>query len=346
MLRTSFRPRPLSLPATALALLVLCAGTLVAQDPPRRRPARQKPPEFQGTVKFEELESKLLGRKIRHLVYLPKGYDEAANKSRRYPTLYFLHGLWESAERWDGRGGSEMIDAAIRRGDLPPLVAVVPDGGGSFFMDGLEGKEPYARFFIEELLPHVDGAYRTQARRESRAIAGASMGGAGALRFAFHHGDLFTAVAAHSAAILPKDLSAASPRTKRTMGFVSQRFGDVFGDPIDLKAYRAANPLTVAEDVKIDPRLRIWFDCGEDDDYEFDDGARALHDALTAKSVPHEHRILPGDHGWEYIRAATPASFKFVGDALKAADGAGGSATSRPATRPAEAGKPAAPKKD
>ncbi len=96
------------------ATLVVLGGILPAQDS-RRRGQRAKPAAFEGKVAFAEAPSKLLGRDVRHLVYTPKGYDAPENARRRYPVLYFLHGLFESAERWDSRGGSEMIDAAIRR---------------------------------------------------------------------------------------------------------------------------------------------------------------------------------------------------------------------------------------
>ncbi len=335
MSRQFFRRSFVSRFVFVLAAAVLVVGILPAQDS-RRRGSRPKPAAFEGKVVFAEAPSKLLGRDVRHLVYTPKGYDAPENAGRRYPVLYFLHGLFESAERWDSRGGSEMIDAAIRRGDLPPVVCIAPDGGSSFYVDSVDGKAPYARFFIEELIPFVDATYRTDSRRETRMIAGASMGGAGALRFAFKHPELFAGVAAHSAAILPKDLEDASQSAKRTLGFVAKRFGSVFGDPIEKDAYRAANPLCVAEDCKPDPRLKIWFDCGESDDYEFDAGARALHDLFVKRGVEHVSKILPGDHGWEYIRAATPASLKFLGDALKAAPPLA-DPKAKPASRPAEA---------
>ncbi|HYC77228.1 MAG TPA: alpha/beta hydrolase-fold protein, partial [Planctomycetota bacterium] len=251
-------------------------------------------------------------------VYLPKGYEAPENAKKRWPSLYFLHGLFEGPERWEQRGGAELLDAAVRRGDLTPLVAIVPAGEMSFFVDSADGKQPYARFFFEELIPHVDATYRTVAQRERRVLMGSSMGGAGALRYAFTRGDVFAAVAAHSPAVMPADMNDASPRAKRTLGFVRERFSSVFGDPLCPKAYRCANPLTVAEDVVIDPRLRIWFDCGEDDRYEFDDGCRALADVLAKKGVAHRTRILPGGHGWDYLRSAMPDAFKFLDEALKA----------------------------
>jgi enterochelin esterase-like enzyme len=326
--RLASHPRPVFF--VAAALFLLATALLPAQDS-RRRGAARRSPDFSGKTAFAEAPSKLLGRNVRYLVYTPKGYDAPENATRRYPVLYFLHGLFESADRWDQRGGTEMIDAAVRRGDLPPVVLIAPDGGSTFYVDSYDGEVPYARFFVEELLPHVDATYRTDARREARVIAGASMGGAGALRFAFVHPELFVAVAAHSAAILPRELKNASDRTRNTMRFVSQRFSDVFGDPIDLVAYRNANPLTVAENQKFETRPKIWFDCGENDDYEFDDGARALDELLKKRGIEHVAKILPGDHGWEYIRSAAPAALKFLGDVLRSAPPAKPAAASRPA---------------
>jgi S-formylglutathione hydrolase FrmB len=329
--------------ALAAALLVV-VGCGVAQDsrPRRQRPA--PPSNLEGRVTVVQAPSKLLGRDVSCAIYLPKGYDAPENAKRRWPTLYFLHGLFEDHERWHGRGGAEMLDSAIKKGDLAPVIGVVPDGGMSFFVDSVDGKQPYARFFIEELLPFVDAKYRTDACREKRVMMGSSMGGAGALRYAFQHGDLFAAVAAHSAAVMPKDLSDASDRAKRTLGFIAQRFGDVFGNPLDEKAYRRANPLTVAADVKIDPRLKIYFDCGEQDRYEFDVGARALHEELDRLGVKHDMKIRPGNHGWEYLRDAMPDGLKFLDAALKTAPA---SAEGRkPESAPARGDGPGGPKKN
>lgn len=344
MLRPSHGP--FAAPRLLCAALALCAAVATAQDSrPRRRPTSTPPANLEGVVKTIAVPSKLLGREVSAAIYLPKGYDLPENAARRWPSLYFLHGLFEDHERWIGRGGADMLDAAIKAGHLAPVIAVVPNGGMTFFVDSVDGKQPYARFFFEELVPYVDKTYRTDARREARVLSGSSMGGAGALRYAFLHGDLFAAVAAHSAAIMPRDMNDASPRAKRTLGFISQRFADVFGDPLDPKAYRAANPLTVAEDAKLDPRLKIYFDCGEDDRYEFDDGARALDEALTKLGVAHEMKIRPGNHGWEYLRDAMPHGLKFLNAALQGASAAAAGGP-KAESAPAGGGPGPAPKND
>ncbi len=71
----------------------------------------------------------------------------------------------------------------------------------------------YSDFFLQEFLPQIESKYRIRAGRAARAISGISMGGYGALRFAFAHPELFSAVSAQSAALItasPQALDSAS----------------------------------------------------------------------------------------------------------------------------------------
>ena len=162
--------------AVACALMLLVAPEVAAQGSrPSSRPRRQAQFDgsgLAGSVKFAEVDSKLLGRTVRYGVYLPPGYDESANAKTRYPVVFFLHGLFEGAERWMGRGGAELFDNAIKNKKLPPMLLIFPDAGMSFYADTLDGKKPYARFFVEELVPFVDKTYRTTGDRRQRIVAG------------------------------------------------------------------------------------------------------------------------------------------------------------------------------
>jgi S-formylglutathione hydrolase FrmB len=310
---------------TALLTLLL-AGLVPAQttSAPASRPKRQRgpsytSPEIAGTIEYGEVASKLMGSAVRYGVYLPPGYKDPANASRRYPVVFFLHGLWEDSDRWFDRGGGASFDSAIKEKRLPPVIVIVPDAGFSFYSDTLDGKKPYARFFIEEMVPWADKTFRTTARREGRLIGGNSMGGFGALKFAFGHPELFSAVGVHSPAILPENPSDASPRAQRTLRFLAERgvLAAIFGDPIDVDKWKAANPLTLAASAKLDPPIGIYVDCGEEDEYEFDEGCRLLSAALNKRKIAHDFAIRPGDHGWAYIRASLPHLIKFFDQHLK-----------------------------
>lgn len=321
--------------AVALSVAVL-APTILAQNSATsrpRRPASYSGRELAGSVEFPDVESKLLGRPVRCGVYLPPGYKDEANKDKRYPLVYFLHGLHEGAVRWlSDRGGASMFDAAIKEKKIPPLIVMVPDAGYSFYSDTLDGKKPYAKFVIQELVPWADKAFRTTGRRQERIMAGSSMGGFGALKFAFKHPELFSAVFAHQPAILPESPADVSGRSQRVMGFLQQGhvIEDLFGDPIDLEVWKASNPLSLASTAKLDPPLAIYFDCGESDSYGFDEPCRAMDEVLTKRGIAHEFAIRPGTHGNDFVRSAFPHSLAFLDKHLKAQKKAEDNPASRP----------------
>ncbi len=305
-----------------LALLIallgfLAAGSLRAQ---RERPTTRQWQEraeaaskgLAGRMRFDEAPTKLLKRAVRYAVYLPPGYDDPAQANTRYPVMFFLHGLFEDPERWVARGGAELLDRAIAKKDFPPCILVVASAGFTFYCDTLDGSHPYGRFYIEEFVPFVDKTYRTFGDRAHRLIAGSSMGGFGALKFAFQRPELFVAVAVHSAALLPDDMSKASMRAQRAMDRLSGQLADLFGDPLDQNVWNANNPMALAKKLKPDTGLAIYFDCGSEDSYGFDEGCRELAQLLTTQKVPHETAIRPGGHGWEFLRDSFPHSLAFM----------------------------------
>lgn len=125
-------------------------------------------------------------------VVLPTGFDPA----KRYPVLYLLHGgledfrtfdiLWHIRERTVGR----------------PIIIVMPDGGrAGWYSDPVNsnvGPRNWETFHLTQLIPWIDDNFRTHATRAGRAVAGFSMGGFGALKYAGKHPEMFASVSAHS----------------------------------------------------------------------------------------------------------------------------------------------------
>lgn len=274
---------------------------------------------LKGRVTRTTIPSKLMPKEVGVVTYVPEGYDVKDRSAIRYPVVFFLHGLFENADRWVQRGGATMLESAIADGDLPPVIVVAPDAGMSFYCDTIDGKRPYARFFIEECVPWADATFRTKSARGSRVIVGSSMGGFGALRFAFTRPEMFAAVAVHSAAILPDDVSAWSTRAQRAMGFLAAEIADVFGDPIDPVRWKSVNPLHLAQTLAPEAAPSIYLDCGSEDRYAFDDGCRQLGDVLTERKIPRICEIRPGNHGWDYLKDAHPHALRFLGETLKKA---------------------------
>jgi S-formylglutathione hydrolase FrmB len=139
-------------------------------------------------------------------IYLPPDYLEG---SRRYPVLYLLHGAWGWQDDWFVQGGAQAILDRVRAGDpSKDLIVVTPDGGYmAEWRDEPSGLLQIETYVVDHVLPYVDRYFRTIDDRRGRALAGLSNGGAGTLRMAAHHPDLFGVVTAMSAA-LPVNLAA------------------------------------------------------------------------------------------------------------------------------------------
>jgi S-formylglutathione hydrolase FrmB len=257
----------------------------------------------QSRIDCSALNSRILKRAVRYCMYLPAGYDAGANArpGRRYPVLYFLHGLGDNEQTLFSSGGWTLLDDLRRHQKMGDFLIVAPEGRRSFYINSADGSERYSDFFLQEFLPYIERTYRVRPSRSGRAISGISMGGYGALRFAFAHPELFSAVSAQSAALIaesPQQLDAAAQSGAPLGGVLSA----VFGKPINLTHWNENNPFFLAKKNAAGlRRVAIYFNCGEDDNYGFEKGATLLHDELQKEGVKHEYRAYPGDHSLPYF---------------------------------------------
>lgn len=175
----------------AWLILITGAATFGADGwnhPPKSEPAGVKHETFQsGSMKVE----------VGYNIYLPPDY---ATGDKRYPVIYFLH----------GRGGNEssslflfdLFDKAIRDGQIPPMIYVHANGeANSGYVDSPDGRIMSDTAIIRELIPHIDKTYRTIADKQGRGIEGFSMGGQGALLFAFKYPELFASAIGYGAGL-------------------------------------------------------------------------------------------------------------------------------------------------
>src|SRR5580704_2427418 len=188
-------------------------------------------PAAQATGRAEcvSLPSKILDRAVPYCVLLPPSYD--AEKTRRYPVLYLLHGLGDNEQMLVHSGGMNLVEDLWEQHQLGEFLIVTPAGGTSFYINSHDGKRRYEDFFLQEFVPGVEKRYRTQSGRGSRGIAGISMGGYGALHIAFRHPQLFAAVAAHSAALVEQWPSSSVLNSQQTRQL--RVLGDAFGTLFD-----------------------------------------------------------------------------------------------------------------
>ena len=259
--------------------------------------------QAQSRIQCDALSSQILKYPVHYCIYLPASYDAGASKTvpEHYPVLYFLHGLGDNEKTLFNSGGWTLLDDLRQEHKLGEFLIVAPEGRRSFYINSADGSVRYSDFFLQEFIPLIEKKYRIAKGRSNRAISGISMGGYGALRFAFSHPEMFSAVSAQSAALItesPQDLDTAA----RSGAPLGKMLADVFGNPIDSSHWKNNDPFLLAQkNAAALKRLAIYFNCGQDDNYGFEKGAAALHEELQKEGVKHEYHLYPGDHSLTYF---------------------------------------------
>ncbi len=261
------------------------------------------PAHAQSRIDCSALNSRILKRLVHYCVYLPSGYDAGATEHppRRYPVLYFLHGLGDNERTLFNSGGWTLLDDLRNQHRMGDFLVVAPEGWRSFYINSANGSFRYSDFFLQEFVPYIERKYRIKPGRSGRAIGGISMGGYGALRFAFAHPERFSAVSAQSAALItesPRQLDAAGSTGVPILSVLAP----VFGKPIEARHWTENDPFALAkQNAAPIKKMAIYFNCGQDDNYGFEKGAAALDAELKREGVKHEYHAYPGDHSLTYF---------------------------------------------
>jgi S-formylglutathione hydrolase FrmB len=267
----------------------------------------------QSRIDCDALKSSILKHAVNYCVYLPASYNAGATRrsAQTYPVLYFLHGLGDNERTLFNGGGWTLFDDLRQQHKMGEFLIVAPEGGQTFYINSVDGSVRYSDFFLQEFIPMIETKYRISKGRNNRAISGISMGGYGALRFAFAHPEMFSAVSAQSAALItdsPQELDIAA-RSGAPMGKI---LAAVFGSPIEGQHWKDNSPFVLAQRNSAALRkVAIYFNCGQDDNYGFEKGAAALHKQLEKKGVSHEYHPYPGDHSLSYFMNHFPEVMEF-----------------------------------
>lgn len=305
----------------AFALALLLPAACAAQSPTPTRPT-SAPQEVapagarsKGRVEYAEFESASLGgQKVRYAVSLPASYDR--DKARRYPLVVFLHGLNNTERDWEAEGMQARLEELRAAGKVGDFVVAAPFGANSFYLNA-KGGAAYEDAIVKDFIPFVERQYRAGGKPALRVIEGLSMGGYGALLIAFKHPEMFAGVAAHSAALfdgLPQAPAAGGDRLASFRYALATR---LFGTPPDEEYFRVNSPLHLARQSPARLKnLKIYFDVGDADRYNFQPGNQQLDAALSAAGVRHEFHLAPGPHGWAFLVARAEPALSFVWNAF------------------------------
>jgi S-formylglutathione hydrolase FrmB len=223
-------------------------------------------------------------------VVLPPEYG--SHPGARFPVVYVLHGAGGDENDFLVAIGGPVI--GYINFDQSGIIVVYPNGGRqSKYYDAVPGSPMYGHEMVEttilyELIPHIDDNFRTIPSRQGRAIMGISMGGLGALRFAFKRPDMFSSVRSWSAAVFLTGHQAFNAIPGVDVGrYMFNNDGNLYeeGSPYNLAKQNADWIKSLG--------LGIHMGIGGGDG--FLPTNRALIDVLDSVGIPHDAlEIFPG----------------------------------------------------
>ncbi len=242
-----------------------------------------------GRTQDSSYRSAALGGLLHFEVVLPVDYDTSG---RRYPVVYFLHGL--PAGDGDYRGLGFVQNALDGLG--PKAILVVPQGarGGDSdpeYLDQGPGRK-WATAIATELPRVVDARFRTIATRNGRALIGLSAGGYGAMHLALDHLADFSVVESWSGYFHPTD-----PTGLRALDLGSQQQNDLANVHTQARTIRAK--------LRALPTL-IAFYVGKGDT-RFAAENEQLNQELSRAGIQHIFRLYSGGHDQRLWSRYAPA---------------------------------------
>ncbi len=279
---------------------ILFLAILIGAVPVAAQIDRTAAPGWGVKVEERKLRSKLMGRDMPYRVILPREY--ATLKDSRYSVVFLLHGLTGHYSNWTDK--TEIAKFAMAY----DFIIVTPEGDDGWYTDSSSvPKDKYESYIVRELVPEIDSAFRTIAKRENRFIAGLSMGGYGALKFGLKYPDMFATVGSFSGA-----LRATFWDDKNTGKWLSKSIMSVFG-AVESETRKSNDIYRLASEVpaeKIKALPFIYLDCGTEDFLieNSHDFAKVLRD----KKIPHEFRELPGKHDWVFWNSQVQEFLRLV----------------------------------
>lgn len=243
------------------------------------------------------------GNSLSVVVTLPESYD--ANPSRRYPSLYLLHGRGGNAKDWILAGN---VEPTTRGRDV---ITIMPEGGrGSWYTNWVNqsgGAAQWETFHIQHLIPWIDSNLRTIADGKHRAIAGLSMGGYGALHYAFKYPSTFAHVSSYSGGVDLEDqvIRAAVLGTPAAENFALTPVDGTgpFGNPIwpADTVWKSENPVRHAEALR-GKSISLFAGSGQTDTDIIERGAgnstNTLHRRLNSLGIANTFDMYGRNTSW------------------------------------------------
>ncbi len=234
-----------------------------------------------------KLNSKLMAREMPYRLILPPDYK--SKPEQRHPVIYLLHGLTGNNTNWT------TFTKLSRYSLKHNFIIVTPEGANGWYSDSVATpNDKFESCIVKELIPEIDKNYRTVATRDSRMIAGLSMGGYGALKFGLKYPEMFSLVGSFSGAI------GAAAFTEKTSAAIGKNIDGIFG-PVASETRNANDVFKLVHDLSPEKQKELPFiyqSCGTED--FLIQNNRDFLALLNEKKIAHEYREHPGIHNWVF----------------------------------------------
>ncbi len=233
-------------------------------------------------------------------VLLPDGYHTSG---KRYPVLYLLHGGQQDFRHFHMRENIVNLTAGRE------IIVVMPDGGAAGWycnpVSTFVGPRNWENFHMNQLVPWIEANFRTFAEYDGRAVAGFSMGGFGALKYAAKYFGHFCSVSSHSGpASLRRDGHLVAHWANLSSAAVELGGGTIYGAPsFDQARVTADNPM---ERIPSFHHKRVFLIAGTSpepvnwwdviNETQVLAGQREFRAALSQAGIPHEGLEERGGH--------------------------------------------------
>lgn len=290
------------LPVAAFAVMVPNGESTRARRAAIATDLRSLPASLRARVAIEHVESESMKRTFRALVLLPEG---GLIPGREYPLLVLLHAHGSPPVAWLRSGHvHQHVDAMVRSGHLPPCIVLMASGAFGYWVNWRDGHHPYGDLVVRAHLQHMRSRYPVSQNKDLVALAGASMGGFGALSLGLRNPDKFGFIAALS----PTDMAIAVRREPRR-----KMYRRVLGR--DNSMVPAINPGDLVQ-AGWGQSQRFVLAYGGREGSKFRVGTEQLAEHMRARGIDADvMRVDRGGHGWRSTwRPAIPFFLQRLGE--------------------------------
>jgi enterochelin esterase-like enzyme len=224
----------------------------------------------QGDIHEKHYFSKTANAWRRMFVYTPPGYETSGQK---YPVLYLQHGGGEDERGWSQQGRTGIIlDNLIAKKQAVPMIIVMADGNSTDFNAEL----------LNNVIPYVEKTFRVKTDKDSRALAGLSMGGIQALNIGIGNPELFSYLGIFSSGWYARPMAATG----------------AFGGDETEKNYAL---LKEKKDYYNKAFKQFWLSMGGEEDIAYNN-CQVMMKRFDEIGIKYTYFDTPGGHTWPVWR--------------------------------------------